>query len=332
MPNEEAYTPIVGQEEDEAATEEPVVQPESAEQQPATRSQWGLKSPSVITAGLMLTILLALLAWVSAAKGNNARNGDSWVYGEIYGPLEWGGLCEKGKSQSPIDIPEAAAGVQADAPPMQLTWSDPGFTVDATVVDSGHGTMQANFPPGSGNLTTADGAVYGLAQVHCHAPSEHTRGGRSSVAECHFVHVADDGALAVLGVFLGAQPGVTNPAMEMLLDKAPPKDADSSASDSDSDSDTDDSDDGDDGGVPAPGFPLGAFLPPGNSLAAYSGSLTTPPCTEGVSWFVLLNDLPVGADQILRFMEYVAGEGGLALNDRPTQELHGREVTFYSEA
>ncbi|CAG9465439.1 unnamed protein product [Pedinophyceae sp. YPF-701] len=266
---------------------------------------------------------------------------DPWTYGDILGPQIWGGLCETGVSQTPIDLAiPATVGDKAGAP-MTLNWAEPGFKLDGEVVDSGHGTMQINFAAG-GTLTKSTGEVYQLAQIHCHGPSEHLRDGRGSHIECHYVHLRDNqGAteIAVVGVFLNGN-GNGNPLMQIMLDNAPAK-LTSYSEMFEAEVYTKDDIPGADhshrkllGGAKNPGIPVqgiepATMLPTNRRVATYSGSLTTPPCTEGVSWFVMTEDVTASAAQVVAFLDYV-GNTEIAVNNRPVQPLNGRKVEFHS--
>jgi len=184
-----------------------------------------------------------------------------WSYSGDDGPEHWGDLapefvqCKVGVNQSPVDI---VGSVEADLPPLRLNYT--GHTID--VVNNGH-TAQVNIEPG--NTLQVDGDVFELKQFHLHAPSEHRIEGTSFLMEAHLVHANSRGQLAVIGILYKAGP--TNPDLEALEDSIPET--------------------------------INRPVPLRLSLAAlvltkelpdyyrYNGSLTTPPCSEGVRWFVL---------------------------------------------
>ncbi len=135
-----------------------------------------------------------------------AAEGAHWSYEGAGGPAKWGDLdaankaCSLGSQQSPIDIGPT---IKSQLPALKLSW---GKTAD-TIVNNGH-TIQLNFAEGS-TLKLGD-TTYKLLQVHFHRPSEHLIGGKSFPMEAHFVHRADSGGLAVVGVmFSEGKPNAT---------------------------------------------------------------------------------------------------------------------------
>ena len=127
-----------------------------------------------------------------------AAEGAHWSYEGARGPAKWGDLdaankaCALGAQQSPIDITST---IKSQLPDLKISW---GKTAD-TIVNNGH-TNQLNFAEGS-TLKLGD-VSYKLLQVHVHRPSEHLVGGKNFPMEAHFVHRADSGGLAVVGVLL----------------------------------------------------------------------------------------------------------------------------------
>lgn len=224
----------------------------------------------------------------------------TWGYTGDIGPAHWGDLspafaaCKLGEAQSPIDL--------ADAPnvrPHELEFRY--GPVPLEVVNNGH-TIQVNYTPGS--TLVASGKEYALVQFHFHHLSEHTVSGRPTDMELHFVHQDADGGLAVVGVLLTS--GRHNPSLEQVWANMP-TDKDEKR------------------------FVAGAtinakdLLPANLSYFSYLGSLTTPPCSEGVSWYVLRDGIEVSPAQIDRFAALYPD------NARPTQPLNGRAVS-YSQA
>ncbi|MFI8528344.1 carbonic anhydrase [Promicromonospora sukumoe] len=208
-----------------------------------------------------------------------------WTYEGAEGPAEWGHLsadfeaCSTGDAQSPIDLP-----AHAD----QQATGHPTITSSPTVgesVDTGH-TVQ--LVPESGASTIEwDGAEFALAQTHFHVPSEHTVEGEAMDAEFHLVHSTEDGRTLVIGVL--AEEGAENAAWQPFVE-----------------------------GAASPGtadLPLdvAAMLPTDPTYEAYEGSLTTPPCTEGVQWVVYATPVELSAEQIA-----VLDEASHGHNARPT--------------
>ncbi|GAB2471207.1 carbonic anhydrase family protein [Promicromonospora xylanilytica] len=214
-----------------------------------------------------------------------------WSYDGEEGPDEWGDLseefaaCEAGDAQSPVDLP-----AHAD----ERSTEHPRITSSPTVgesVDTGH-TIQL-VPDGDGSEVEWQGVEFDLAQVHFHLPSEHTVEGAAMDAEFHLVHSAEDGRVLVIGV-LAQEGDSTNEAWQPFID-----------------------------GAAAPGsenLPLdvAAMLPADPTFEEYAGSLTTPPCTEGVRWVIYDEPVELSADQIAVL------KGAYAGNARPVQPLGDR--------
>jgi carbonic anhydrase len=234
------------------------------------------------------TVIAIALASIAASAGEGVR----WGYESASGPAHWGelsdefALCSEGRNQSPIDLGDA---VEAELPRIQLVYS--GTT--AAVINNGH-TLQVDVTPGSALVVA--GREYRLLQFHFHAPSEHLLRGAPLPLEAHFVHADADGALAVVSVLFRA--GMSDTSLARLWAAAPAEA----------------------GGRTPLETPLGelSFLPSELAYAYYNGSLTTPPCSEGVRWFVLESKRHVSAKQVEAFVENV-GE-----NARPAQPLGAR--------
>lgn len=218
-----------------------------------------------------------------------------WTYEGEEGPEHWASIseefetCESGVKQSPIDLVSRTIEVGLDD--LQLDWKPS----DLTIVDNGH-TIQANIPVG--NTSVIDGVVYDLVQFHFHKPSEHQASGEAFPMELHFVHKNAAGGLAVIGVLLTVGP--ENPAYDTLWAAQPEgKTAEGE-------------------GNQVAGFDLTKLLPPDLHAWRYPGSLTTPPCTEGVSWNVLATPAAVSQAQIDEFR--------YDHNARPVQDIGDRLV------
>ena len=163
-------------------------------------------------------------------------------------------------------------------------------------MNNGH-TVQVD-AVGSGVLMIGSDR-YVLQQFHFHSPSEHTVDGRSYPLEAHFVHKAADGKLAVIGVLF--EQGAENAALVPFWKSLPPS-----------------------AGAPVDlgrgGVNVAAFLPPRHDVYRYAGSLTTPPCSEGVKWFVMKDHVTASAAQIAAFRAVVKRD------NRPVQPLNDRAV------
>lgn len=215
---------------------------------------------------------------LDAVDGEDTTDIAHWSYeaGE-HGPQRWGDLaaefatCSSGEQQSPIDIPAAIA-----PGPLRALRFDyaPG---PATLLDNGH-TVQVDLTEGANVLSIADEA-YELLQFHFHARSEHAVAGQHWPLEVHLVHRSSAGELAVLGVFFDT--GAPHQALSPVFDHMATASADHTPLTQDLDPTV--------------------LLPPDTDGWTYSGSLTTPPCTEGVRWHVLSTPLEISPQQLESF-------------------------------
>jgi carbonic anhydrase len=220
-----------------------------------------------------------------------------WGYSGAQGPGHWAELaeafsmCAEGRNQSPIDL---VADVAAELP--ELVFDYHGSNVNET--NNVHG-IQQNVKPGSFLRIPQLGKSFELKQFHFHSPSEHTIEGKPFAMEVHFVHANDSGALAVVGVMI--EEGEENPVLAKLWAFMPQEVGQT---------------------VQEPvGIEETGLLPPTREYFSYSGSLTTPPCSEGVRWVVLKTPIEASADQIATFKQRV----GFA-NNRPVQAHNARLV------
>ena len=220
-----------------------------------------------------------------------------WGYEGAGAPQNWGDLkeefvtCKTGQKQSPIDIVTSEA-ARADLPAIEFQYRE----APLSIVNNGH-TIQVNYPAGS-SIRVGD-AVYELLQFHFHTPSEHTVDGKPFAMVAHLVHKSAEGGLGVVGVLM--KEGASNPALETLW-KVMPKQAGEEVESKDMT------------------VNASALLPEDHSYYSYSGSLTTPPCSEGVNWMVLKNPVEVSGKQVAALAALFEN------NARPVQELHGRTV------
>lgn len=217
------------------------------------------------------------------------------------GPDKWGSLdasfatCASGTHQSPIDLPAKPAASKDK--PLGRGKYDP---FPLKILNNGH-TVQVN--DSASSTFTIDGVAYSLAQFHFHVPSEHTIAGAHFDAEAHFVHKSADGKLAVIGVMM--KKGKENKALAAVIDHAPPEKMPETNVD----------------GAP---IDVTQILPAHPKYDRYDGSLTTPPCTEGVSWLVIppsAGVIEVSDAQLAKLSTAVHGN-----NSRPVQPLQGRSV------
>jgi carbonic anhydrase len=239
--------------------------------------------------------VFAAFALIVGAPFAQQHAGPHWSYGGSDGPDHWGGLdkafstCQLGHHQSPIDI---RASKPADLPPIQFAYQ----RTPLHIINNGH-TIQINYAPGS--FITVGNKRYQLTQFHFHHPSEERINGKGFEMVVHLVHRAPDGALAVVAVLLDA--GAANPVIASLWQHLPPHEGSEQKLD--------------DVQVDVTGL-----LPQDHGYYTFAGSLTTPPCTEDVTWFVLKTPEAISQSQADAF-------GKLYPRDaRPIQPLNGREV------
>jgi carbonic anhydrase len=243
-----------------------------------------------------LSILIVILVFSSACSPQQAETASPhWTYEGEEGPSHWGGLdesyatCSAGKSQSPIDVLQPS---EQDLTNILFHYQP--STVN--ILNNGH-TVQVDYDPGS--YIELDGTRYDVVQFHYHAPSEHTLSGVSFPAELHIVHRSADGNLAVVGILL--QEGTENAAYQPFISNLPaeptePKDA----------------------GVSINAIDL---LPSVQTTFRYSGSLTTPPCTEGVNWLLMTTPVELSVQQ-LTALDSLFETG----NNRPVQPINDRTL------
>lgn len=245
----------------------------------------------------------ALAVWMILGGGCGSSEqpttpADGWGYLGDIGPAHWAALspsnaaCGNGQLQSPIDLTNPS--LQAAVGDLLLDYVVPS----AQLANTGH-TLQVNFP--GGNLLHVGQTTYELQQFHVHTPSEHLVNGSPAQAELHLVHKSSDGQLAVVAVLL--QQGVPNDPLARMLDSAPGKQMM--------------------GSTAQPIAPVD-LIPAGSGYYTYMGSLTTPPCTEGVLWLVLDKTGKVDTAQVAQFQSLFGA------NARPTQTRDGRPIDEYT--
>lgn len=242
-----------------------------------------LAGPSIVAAALC-----AHLAFAAPASPH-------WEYGGTHGTAHWAALdpayetCASGHQQSPIDIRHAKT---AALPALEFAYG----RVVPSIVNNGH-TVQVNVPPGQ--VLDLAGHRYELVQFHFHTPSEEHVNGKASAMVAHFVHRDADGKLAVVAALI--EPGSTNPGLEAVLAHLPPRAGETLT-------------------VEGLELDLAGLLPANLRYYDFEGSLTTPPCSEGVHWMVLAQPVTVSAQAIERFRALYRA------NARPIQPLNGRLV------
>ncbi len=232
----------------------------------------------------------------AAAVTIAAEPAHHWSYEGKEGPSHWAEIdphnaaCA-GKSQSPIEIRTAEARA-APLPPLKFDYRP----VPLHIIDNGH-TIQVNYDPGSS--LTVGGERYELVQFHFHRPSEEIIDGKRFAMVAHLVHRDVKGHLAVVAVPL--RTGHDNALVENLWRNLPTvKDKEMSRA--------------------AIKVNAATLLPANLGYYAYTGSLTTPPCSEGVRWFVLKTPSPVSAHEVEIFASHYPNDA------RPVQPRNGRQV------
>ena len=238
-----------------------------------------------------VTILIAGLVGCSTSP-----NHKHWAYDDAEGPKHWAELsesysvCGNGKNQSPVNIQDT---IESEFDTLTFNYR----SNMSNILHNGH-TVMINIVPGS---LFSDGIeTFELKQFHFHTPSEHLIAGKSFPLEAHFVHTDDQGNLAVIAVLF--EVGDENPAIKKLWSTLPKHS-------------------GDQHSLPGTAHDYLKLLPQKMDFYRYNGSLTTPPCSEGVRWFVFKQPVSVSKGQIDTFYKAIGHS-----NNRPVQTLYGREI------
>lgn len=210
-------------------------------------------------------------------------------------PEFWGTLSPEyascnGRNQSPINIEKT---VRAELSPIEFKYTPGAYEL----VNNGH-TLQVNFRQGS--TIKIEGEEFALKQFHLHAPSENKIKGATFPMEAHLVHANSAGDLAVIGVMF--KIGDANPTLEKAWDELPLLKGQTASI--------------------AGHFSANGLLPRSGEYYRFNGSLTTPPCSEGVRWFVMKESMTASHDQIEMFSAALGGHH----NNRPVQPLNARLV------
>jgi carbonic anhydrase len=254
---------------------------------------------------IVATLIAAVAAWTSTCLEAQEAEHEKyvspwktrWDYHGSRGPEHWSKLdpayaaCD-GKEQSPIAIHDA---VKDDMPPLQFESRSGPVRY---VINNGY-TIRVNYRLENGNYLLARGQRYELIQFHFHRPSEESISGKIYPMEAHLMYQAADGKAAGVTVFIKA--GHPNPVVEKLWEHMPNTE----------------------GQNEVPGVEINpSDLLPRNTQAyfMYMGSVTAPPCTEGVTWFVLKNPIEISNNQINAFAKLYPNDA------RPVQPLNGRVV------
>ena len=261
-----------------------------------------MKFRTVLALAVATTVPFAADAAERHAAAHGTHHAPHWSYEGETGPAAWGKLekdfttCSIGKVQSPIDITTAKAG-KANLGPIAFAYK----TSTLKIIDNGH-TIQVNVDGGSS--ISIGGQTYELKQFHFHRPSEEKIDGKSYEMVAHMVHKSAEGKLAVVGVLF--TQGTESAFLQKIWDNLP-------------------TETGKEITVAGATFNPIDLLPAKRSYYNFSGSLTTPPCSEGVNWFVLNTPVEVSRAQYARF-------GAMyPMNARPTQQVNGRPIQLAGE-
>ena len=244
----------------------------------------------------ILAIVVGAVLSLAAIPCYSAEDAN-WSYGGATGPVKWGSLgkgfaqCKLGQTQSPIDIPDASAR-KGDLPSLLFNYKPSPLKI----IDNGH-TNQVDYAPGS--FVSVEGKRYELVEFHFHKPSEEKIDGKGHDMVAHLVHQGPGGKLAVIAVLLDT--GKENRLIKTLWDNLPKEK-------------------GKENVVDAIKINAVDLLPQDKGYYTFAGSLTTPPCSEEVTWFVLKMPVQVSADEITRFAR------SYPMNARPIQPLNGRDI------
>jgi carbonic anhydrase len=248
--------------------------------------------PNLAVDALLAGILL--LSPIASFGQEHKAPAHSWNYSQAAGPNQWAELsaefatCKLGHQQSPIDIRETK---EADLPPILFDYKSSPLRI----IDNGH-TVQVDYAPGSS--ISVGGNTYQLIQFHFHHPSENQIRAKKSELELHLVHSDVKGNKVVVAVLIN--PGRSNEFLQSIFDHIPHSKEKEESSDVTLDATN--------------------LLPQARPYYTFSGSLTTPPCSEGVTWFVLKNPVEASDSQIKIFAKIYEN------NARPVQPLSGRTV------
>lgn len=259
--------------------------------------------------GTAVVVLLLLLS-ISLSFASSAN----WSYYGTTGPEYWGDLdpsyylAKTGRSQSPINI-ETGTTVSGTSLPAisfnyydsKVVWKNTGHALEAEVLN----VNQQGIPTALNSMTIGTKKYY-LKQFHVHTLSEHSVDEYFYDMEIHLVHKANDGELSVLGVFVS--DGTENTVLAPLWNTLPASEEEPAV-------------------YPSQAIRIAGILPYDNKhVYRYTGSLTTPPCSEGVKWTVFAQPIQMSYSQINEFKQIFSGSHFPNGNRRPVQPLNGRTV------
>lgn len=269
----------------------------SAFQKAMEMAEWSSRLKSICAAqralaaaGQKVKVLADCVAENAHSKGHKKGHAVHWDYAGDMGPENWGDefpTCGKGTKQAPLNI---TGPFDKSKDVLVVNYKEGPLKI----LNNGH-TIQVNVEPGSTLKINKD--VYNLLQFHFHRPSEEQIDGKPMAMVAHFVHKNADGKLAVLGVLLN--DGKDNAAIQTLWNNAPKAE-------------------GPEVVVDKVKFDPSSLVPAALTHYNYEGSLTTPPCTEGVNFYILKTPVDISKKQVMDFP--------FKRNARPVQPLNGRKI------
>ncbi|MEA3419484.1 MAG: carbonic anhydrase family protein [Campylobacterota bacterium] len=244
----------------------------------------------ILVAATTAAMLFSLVHAESTSHANASQE-KHWDYAKN-GPTHWGEFsktCSEGRAQSPINI---LPGKSVTIDPKDVIRLDDDVDSVATVIDNGH---SIKVTPKKGGRTIFRGEPYHLLQFHFHGKSEHTVNSKRYDMVAHYVHKnLNTGDLLVVAVFF--EEGKNNPTLDTIINNV---------------------------GKEITISPRDLAPKERKHFYHYVGSLTTPPCSENVQWFLLKNPAQASKEQIAAFRKYYVD------NKRPIQELNDRKVEAY---
>lgn len=241
---------------------------------------------------IVISLVFAGIGFSSLAISEDKAH---WSYSGQDGPEHWGelvngfSLCSTGKNQSPVNL---TGMIESDLKEIKIDYKDGGNKV----LNNGH-TIQVNYAPGS--TINVDGHSFELKQFHFHSPSENTIEGHSYPLEAHFVHADPNGNLAVIAVMF--EEGKENAELKKAWAQMPEQAGESQDLKAIVNAE--------------------ALLPQQHDYYRFNGSLTTPPCSEGVWWLVMKNSDTASKAQIEEFAHVMHHA-----NNRPLQAINARMI------
>ncbi|MET3193946.1 carbonic anhydrase family protein [Bacillus sp. OAE603] len=228
------------------------------------------------------------------SKRTEIGNNQEWTYTGSTGPNNWGNLkeeyamCSKGKEQSPINIVSKTQ----KSLPLGINYHTGKFKIEIKKT-----TIKLT-PEDNSNTINIQGTNYELKQLHFHTPSEHLINGHQSDMEIHFVHEDRSHSFAVMGIFV--DKGTQNKVFQKIVNTLK---ADKSLKENRTIT-----------------LNIQSFIPVNSKKISYNGSLTTPPCTEGLKWIVFEKPIQFSNQQISFYRKYFYP------TNRPVQPLNNRTL------